>query len=186
MNADRIVSFSAMLVGVATLGIVVYQTQLEREAKRAEVLPYVTMSLMANGEATYIVVRNAGVGPALLEDVRIHYHGDELNVDPYDFYIAERGTTLGANLSVDKLIPGRLISPGEVIRTLGWEGQGAREMVRELLSVFDIGEVPDTWYTANGVVRSGPDKAIIEITYTSVYGERWRVSSDKVVPERVD
>jgi hypothetical protein len=33
-----------------------------------------------------------------------------------------------------------------------------------------------------GAPKSGPDKAIIEITYRSVDGDRWRVSSDSVVP----
>jgi hypothetical protein len=28
-------------------------------------------------------------------------------------------------------------------------------------------------------------KAMVEITYTSVYGDRWRVTSDRVVPERL-
>jgi hypothetical protein len=46
---------------------------------------------------------------------------------------------------------------------------------------FLLGEVPQSWYEARGLQRSGPDKAIIEVTYKSVYGERWRVSSDSVV-----
>ena len=33
------------------------------------------------------------------------------------------------------------------------------------------------------IPKSGPDKAIIEITYRSVYGDRWRVMSDTVVPQ---
>jgi hypothetical protein len=40
---------------------------------------------------------------------------------------------------------------------------------------FLLGEVPQSWYEARGLQRSGPDKAIIEVTYKSVYGERWRV-----------
>ena len=36
------------------------------------------------------------------------------------------------------------------------------------------------------IVSLSVDKLIIEITYKSVYDERWRVTSDKIVPERLD
>jgi len=150
------------------------------------VLPYVTISLMANDKATYIVARNSGIGPSLIEDVRIHYRGAALATDPYDFYLAERGMERGRGLSVDKLIPGRLISAGEGVLTLGWEGEGAPAMVGELLGLFELGEVPKSWYDESGVPMSGPDKAILEVTYASVYGERWRVTSDKIVSGRLD
>jgi hypothetical protein len=186
LSTDRIVSLSAMLVGVGSLFIILYQTQLLRESQRASVLPYMMVSLMANDEGTYIVVRNSGVGPALIEDVRIRHRGRELAMDPYDFYVSARGAERGEGLSVDKLMPGRLISAGEWVLALGWEGEGADAMVGELLGLFDIGEVPKSWYDAAGVPASGPDKAIIDVTYASVYGERWRVTSDQVVPVLLD
>jgi hypothetical protein len=186
LSTDRVVSLTALLVGLGSLFIIVYQTYLMRESQAASAMPYVMISLMSNDRQTYIVVRNSGVGPALIEDVRIH-HGDRvLATDPYDFYLAERGLDHSAGLSVDKLIPGRLISAGESILTLGWEVEGASEGRGELLGLFDIGEVPKSWYEELGVPPSGPDKAIIEITYTSVYGDRWRVTSDKVVPQPLD
>jgi hypothetical protein len=80
---------------------------------------------------------------------------------------------------------GRLISPGESVLTLGVEGDEAPDMVRGLLSLFDMGEVPKSWYDELGLPVSGPDKAIVEITYRSVYGERWHVRSDRVVPDRL-
>ena len=32
---------------------------------------------------------------------------------------------------------------------------------------------------------SDTEKAVIDITYSSVYGDRWRVRSDRIVPERL-
>lgn len=185
LSTDRIVSLSALVVGLGSLFIIVYQTYLMRESQAASVLPYVTISLMANDRGTYVVARNSDVGPALIQDVRNH-RGQALVTDPYDFYLAERGTQLATGLSVDKLIPGRLISAGEAVLTLGWEGEGASANVGELLRLFDIGEVPKSWYDEFGVPMSGPEKAIIEVTYESVYGERWRVTSDKIVPTPLD
>ena len=51
-------------------------------------------------------------------------------------------------------------------------------MLGEFLRLFDLGDAPQSWYDGAGVPKSGPDKAIIEITYRSVYGDRWRVTSD--------
>jgi hypothetical protein len=185
ISTDRLVSLSAMFIGVATLFIVVYQTQLQRAAQTASVLPYLMIALQSNSESTYIVLRNTGVGPALIEDVSIRYQGREYEKDPYDFYLEVRPEAARESLSVDKLIPGRLVSAGEAIRAFGTEGESAPAMLPRMLSLFDIGEVPQNWYDAVGVPRSGSDKAIIEVTYKSVYGDRWRVTSDRLVPDEL-
>lgn len=185
INTDRVVSLSAMLIGLGSLFIIVYQTQILREQQRASALPYLMIAMTANGEQTYIAVRNSGVGPALIEDVVIHYQGREIKQDPYDFYLDVRPESPSEGLSVDKLIPGRLISAGEWVLALGSEGDAAPAMVAELLSLFELGEVPKSWYDAVGVPVHGPDKAVVEVVYKSVYGERWHVRSDRVVPERL-
>ena len=66
---------------------------------------------------------------------------------------------------------------------LGTEGDGAPPMLGEFLRLFDLGDAPQSWYDGAETVKSGPDKAIIEITYRSVYGDGWRVTSDTVVPK---
>ena len=40
LNADRVVSIIAIVVGVGSLGIILFQTQIMREQQRASVLPY--------------------------------------------------------------------------------------------------------------------------------------------------
>jgi hypothetical protein len=86
-------------------------------------------------------------------------------------------------LGVDKLIPGRLVPAGDRINMLGSDGDNGRSMEAALLGLFDIGEVPQSWYDNTGVPKSGPSKAIIEVTYRSVYGDRWRLTSDSLVPK---
>jgi hypothetical protein len=185
VSTDRLVSLSAMFIGLATLFIVVYQTQLQRAAQTASVLPYLMIALQANSESTYITLRNTGVGPALIESVAIRYQGREYEKDPHDFYLEVRPEAAQESLSVDKLLTGRLVSAGEAIRAFGAEGESAPAMVPKMLSLFDIGEVPQSWYDAVGVPKSGSDKAVIEITYKSVFGDRWRVSSDRLVPDEL-
>jgi hypothetical protein len=183
INTDRVVSLSAMVVGLGSLFIIVYQTALLREQQTASVLPYLMINLQTNGERSYVVVRNTGVGPALIEDVVVRHQGREIRQDPYDFLLEVRPESVNDDsLSVDKLSPGRLVPAGENIGMVGSELNG-RAMTRTLLGVFELGEVPDSWYETMGVPRVGPDKASIEVTYRSVYGERWRVTSATVVPE---
>lgn len=97
-DTDRIVGISAMIVGVGSLFIVIYQTALIREQQKAQALPYLLIAFNTNAAGSFIALRNVG-------------HDD---------------------------IDARL---------------------------------------------SGAGKAVLEIEYASVYGERWRVRSDRVTPE---
>jgi hypothetical protein len=183
LNTDRVVSLTAMIVGLGSLFIIVYQTTLLREQQKASVLPYLMIGLQVTDARSYIIMRNTGIGPALIEDVVLHHQGREIRQDPYDFLLAVRPESVrNDGLSVDKVVPGRLVPAGEWINMLGSEGNG-QAMAGTLMSVFDIGEVPQAWYDARGIPKSGPDKAIIEITYQSVYGDRWRLTSDTIVPK---
>ena len=185
VNTDRIVSLSAMVVGVGSLMIILYQTQLMREAQHASALPYLAIAVSSNEEGAYVTLRNVGVGPALIDDVRIRYQGRELAGDPYDFYTGLKRTRSSDDISVDKIMPGRLIPAGEGIRMLGVGGPGRGPMLAELLRLFDIAEVPEAWYAGVGTTRSAAGKAVIEITFSSIYGDRWRISSDAIVPEEL-
>jgi hypothetical protein len=122
LNTDRVVSLSAMLVGLGSLFIIVYQTALLREQQAASSLPYVMVGIMANPDRTYIVARNTGVGAALIEEVVVRYRGSEIKKDPHDFFQEVRPKAVAAGLSAYR-------------------------------------------------------------TYGSVYGDRWRVMSDTVVPQ---
>ena len=185
INTDRIVSLSAMAVGVGSLFIIVYQTQLMREAQHASALPYLAIAVQSSEDGVYLTLRNVGLGPAIVEDAHVRYQGREIQGDPYEFYVGARGDSVSGDVSVDNVMPGRLIPAGEAVQMLGVGGAGGAPMLGELLRLFDIAEVPDAWYRGVGTPRSGPQKAIIEITYSSVYGERWRIRSTRIVPDRL-
>ena len=136
---------------------------------------------MANDEGTSLLLGNTGIGPALIDEVRIRYQGREIVADPSDFYIGLRPHSK-IPLGVDKLQPGRLIPAGASIRMLE-SNAGGQQLLKELLDLFEIAEVPRSWYVNSGA--SGTEKAVIEITFSSVYGDRWRIRSDRMVPERL-
>ena len=185
LSTDRIVGASAMVVGVSSLFIILYQTHLMREAQKASALPYLAIAISAGDDGAYVTLRNVGVGPALIDQVRVHYKGREIDSDPYDFWAGLRLEGYTGPISVDAVMPGRLIPAGETIRMLGAPDAERDRMLRDLLHLFDIAEVPESWYAGVGVPRSSAEKAVIEITYSSVYGDRWRITSDTIAPVRL-
>ena len=58
---------------------------------------------------------------------------------------------------------------------------GAHALREELLRHFEIAEMPRKWYTDYGAADSA--KAVIEVIFSSVYGDRWRIRSGRIVPE---
>jgi hypothetical protein len=186
-NTDRIVSLTAIVVGVGSLFIIVYQTHLIRQSQHASALPYLMIAINANDAGVHLTLSNSGVGPALIEDIRILSRGTEFQGDPHDFYISLRPGADSA-ISINKIMPGRLIPAGASLGMFGLDPERAKgehggKFVAELLHLFEVAEVARTWYASVGA--AGTEKAVIQITYASVYGDRWRLRSDNLVPERL-
>lgn len=184
LNTDRIISLSAMVVGIGSLFIIIYQTQLMREAQHASVMPYLMIALQSNADGAFLTLNNTGIGPALIDEVTIHYRGQELQTDPYEFYAGlDSHAELGA-IDADKVIPGRLIPAGTSVRMIGKAGPDNQAMLYEPLRLFAIGEVPRSFYLGLDL-NPDAERAVFEVEYSSVYGDSWRVDSASYVPEQL-
>jgi hypothetical protein len=181
-TTDRIVSLSAMVVGVGSLFVIAYQTHLMRQAQSASALPYLMVGIQSNNEGAYLTLTNKGLGPALIESVRIRHEGRTFDEDPHDYFVRMRPDRNIPALSVDRLTVGRLIPAGERLMTLGMDGAERVRMLVDLLNLYELADVPRAWL-ANLHVPTNARRAVIEITYSSVYGDRWRITSDRLVPE---
>jgi hypothetical protein len=182
-STDRIVSLSAMAVGICSLFITLYQTYLTRQAQSASVLPYLAFGITSNDDGAFVTLRNDGLGPARLESVRVHFRGKTSETDPYDFFLKHHAGPMPAGLSVDRLTPGRLLPAGAVVPMVGVsKGTDRVAVLGEMLRLFALTDAPPSWLVELGA--QGGDKAVIDVVYTSVYGERWRVRSDGQVPQR--
>jgi hypothetical protein len=182
-SADRIVSLSAMAVGVCSLFITLYQTWLTREAQSASVLPYLSFGITStDADGAYLTLRNDGLGPARLEAVQIHFKGRTTQVDPYDFFLAHRTGPPPPGLSVDRVTPGRLLPANATIQMLGVPGGPERmTALGDMLRLFAIADAPPSWL--DELQARSADKAVIDIVFSSVYGDRWRIRSDQLVPQ---
>ena len=187
-DSDKWLAISAMVVSIGTLAALSYQALLMRDAERASKLPYLYVQLQSSDTSNNIALANLGIGPALINDVRIRYQGREIASDAYDFYLSQRPEIVrpGSNvtsLGVDKVQPGRLVPAGSTIVMMSIGAKDNRRLMQDLLRFFQIAEVPRMWYSDAGL--KGNEGAVIDITYSSVYGERWRVRSDRIVPEHL-
>jgi hypothetical protein len=100
-------------------------------------------------------LRNTGIGPARIEGVRILHKGTVFDGDPGDFFLKMRANP-GLGYNSDPIQVGRLV-PAE-----------SRSIYPQLKALK-----PDLVF----------EGAVLEITYSSVFGERWVMRSDNMVPQ---
>jgi hypothetical protein len=120
----------------------------------------------------------------LIEHVRVRHAGQILDGDPWAYYASLPDAKVAPNNTYrDRVLPGMLIpAGGEPTNMLGSvEPFG---MKPELLRRFQFVAVENTPGSGDGSAPQ-PEKAVLEIDYASVYGEHWRVRSDRVTPERL-
>jgi len=183
-DTDRIVAISAMLVGVGSLFIVLYQTELIREQQKAQVLPYLLIAYNTSDKGSYIALLNVGLGPALIEHIRVRHAGQTFDGDPYAYYASLADAKVSAsNVYRDRVLPGMLIPANDTPKNMLGSVEPS-QMRPELLRRFQFVAVQDAPSPADGSA-SQPERAVVEIDYASVYGEHWRIRSDRVTPERL-
>jgi hypothetical protein len=89
-DTDRIVSLSAMLVGLGSLFIVLYQTTLMREQSERRCCRISDLLSIRATTASYIALRNVGLGPRLIDEFS-HLSLKRSTATPYAYY-ASLGT----------------------------------------------------------------------------------------------
>ena len=180
LDTDRVISLTAMLIGLGSLFIIVYQTMLTREAQHASVLPYLSIVITSTNDGVSVNLANVGIGPALIDGIRVRDQGRVHEGDLHDFFVARFPEE--KRFAVDKVLRGRLIPAGQNVQMLGMDGaQPGQEFLAGLLRLVEIADAPRAWVANVGGL--GGVKAVIEVDYSSVYGDRWRLTSDRVVPE---
>ncbi len=144
---DMIVALAATVTSICALIVAVQQTQIMQEQQRASAWPHLEW-LPSNVPDFRITVSNKGLGPAIVEDVRIRYNGKDYGADIERLFRQVPGAdTLNF---ITSTVKGRVVAPGESI---------------DMLLIRD----PDKgrFFT---ILNGQPS---IEICYRSVYGEYW-------------
>lgn len=85
-NSEKLVSISAMSISFITLLIFIYQTNLMRRQNDLSIMPYLDISTTNDLEkATFeLNLLNHGVGPAIIESVRLKYQGQQYDLKAFE------------------------------------------------------------------------------------------------------
>lgn len=97
----------ATLVGLLALFVSAYTAMLQQQQVRAQVWP--RLQLMSSGSLQEVLVMNKGVGPAVIESVRVHVDG----VAQRDWKMLEKTLGLTPAEYVQSTVNGTVISGGE-------------------------------------------------------------------------
>lgn len=184
-TSEKLLSLTALLVSLSTLVVFVYQTQLIRQQQYASVYPYLQLGNEYSGTFKYkFVLVNEGIGPAVIEDIKIYSSGAEVYDDVIDYVdarVMEEDSVwyVYSNLNVGKLMPAEKKIP--LIQVVD-------DALLEELGVEDLEGLPPN--TLKGVAALyevlNNDSLKIEITYSSIYGETWMLRNGGNAPVKLE
>lgn len=169
IKSDKLMSGLAFVISLATLYVFFYQTSLIKKQQYASVLPYFEIgNTQLNGDYGFILENN-GIGPGFINEIKIHYNDSVYNgYDVNDFFayvILKQDTILDSyNVSHSSIRKGMLITEKET-RYLLRLRQDAKNFELKQSRLRD-------WLN---------NKIKIEIIYSSVYEERWKI----IYPETI-
>ncbi len=169
-NSDKMLSISAFLISLMTLGVFVYQTRLMRQQQHLSVLPYLSVSFRAMSSPDFnVVLANEGIGPAFVESVKIKYEGKTYDMDLPKF-LANHVPAMDTvkNYFFSNVYPGRMIPAGEDIEVLS--ANNSMKTANDLEKV--LAELSE-----NGLDY--------EIIYRSVYNDRWKLTGENSIPKEL-
>ena len=172
LSSDKIFGLTAMLISLVTLIIFVRQTNIMDKQSRLSALPYLMVAKSTNTAEQKIqfTLVNQGVGPAIVESRKIIYKGKEYQKDLYEFMtqnIPALDTIEPLNWS--NVYTGQAIPSNGKVVMIAVGGDQKR---------FDLFE-----HTVNTLLS---DDFYFEIVYTSIYGDRWKLSSKSLVPIKLE
>ncbi len=163
IDRSLLIALAAILINVITVSVYVYQTRLMQQQQYASAWPYLEWRMVYNqSDGFYMIVKNNGVGPAIIKNVSITYENEPVQeLDSIMKVLAD--TTMFPYLYRD--VNNRVIPPGGEIRPI---------QVNDLL----LSEL--IYY------RLIEKSFAYEICYESIYGEQWTSLGTEVVESKCD
>jgi len=176
-NSDKILSLSAMSISFLTLIIFIYQTNLMSKQNYLSILPYLAISTSNNSaNNTYsLSLENHGVGPAIIEQVTLHYQEKQYKLEDYnnEFYafMASKNPALDSisHVSFSTIDKGMAIPVGEAY------------------NIVTVNDSKDEYEIFKASLQKLLSEGLrFEIVYRSIQNERWVISNETQGPEKLD
>ncbi len=170
-NVDKIIGLSAVVVSLAACLLIAYQTFLMREQQLLSAMPHLTIFDEGTYTSNYrYVLRNHGLGPAFIEDIKITHAEKEMeSKDLTAFFTSNiEGYENLQHVLYSNILPGMLIPAGSDFPIFLVSGSQD-----ESIKLYD---------SLNSLFEKG---MTFELIYTSVYGERWKITESSLSPEKL-
>lgn len=176
-NYELIAAMAAVFIGACALITSVIQTQVMLKQQAASVLPIVQWTISANINTMdstgsfALSAFNKGVGPAIIEQVRIVYQGKQLPEDSL------------ASLAFNTLLE---YQPGALVSYKFSEVEGNTLMAGEEVEMLETVLPSDGFWLGEKFGAAYEAKKVdLVICYKDVYGTRWQVRREnKIMPVR--
>ncbi|MEO9802577.1 MAG: hypothetical protein ABJF04_04980 [Reichenbachiella sp.] len=166
-DSDKIFSVSAFVISVATLATLVYQSQIMREHQEKTSFPKLELWNNNNGKNYQLELKNTGLGPAILEDIKVIFNDSIYDMDPASFaHLYKDSLNARLPLGTSSLRKGRVIEPGVRVWPININSDSIRKHP-----------------IANLFRREG---ASVVIRYSSVYQHQWEIRGTGTAPTLVD
>ncbi len=182
LNADRIVSISAIIVSLATVFMILYQTNLMRQEQKSSVMPSLMIGYGANSDTLNKVVNeriwieNRGLGPAFIHKILISDSLGEHQVDLHEYF--ENINSNKNEVGVRRIFPGLIIPKND--------GMTLYQKYSDSTSNVILGKYFKYPYKTGNLPNTESPVAEIIIYYTNVYGDQWKIESHRSVPIKVN
>ncbi len=159
LKPDLIIALMALVIGIGTMVVYVYQARIMSKQQHASVWPFLEVSLSQGQQGTYISVENKGVGPAIVKSTKIEVDSQTYQENQIDEIIPK---IVGKSLAFHyKTVANRVMKSGEFIKLLHVEDLKEAALLDSTLSKHRVK---------------------LSICYCSIYDECWTVSGNKLIP----
>lgn len=160
---DFIVALLAVIIGLCTMIVYIYQANIMSKQMHASVWPYLQPNFTDGKEGIFIKVNNKGVGPAIVKSAYViadgeRYADSKKNLDSLAFKLTGNRQLLNGYTNLKD----RVISAGEVIDFIEITDSASVVLFKKAL------------YNKHSIS--------IEICYCSVYGDCWIVNGAQSQP----
>ncbi len=168
-SPDRVVTLLAILISLITLIVFARQTNIIERQSRLSTMPYLYVETGYNSEEDYIAItlNNYGVGPAIIEGIKISYQEETYEMDFAAFLESELFRSDSITILGSASITKGLAIPANADRVAVKVGGSGERYIKagKFLKKLE---------------KNGFD---YEINYRSIYDDQWRIRMSAEIPE---
>jgi hypothetical protein len=158
-SADLIIALSAMIIGLCTMIVYIYQARIMSKQLSTSVRPYVMVVIVENQEEISIGIQNKGVGPAFIKTSRLVLNGQSFTEENQGVFL-DSLVTFTPSYSYQNLQE-RVLSPGDEAKLFTFANPKEFAAISKALQSNEVS---------------------IELCYCSVHEQCWKVDNSGTKP----